>query len=131
VFCRLYFVLLSFFFWPLYCLIRFADSYFPFDIFKLINEPHSAFCATTYRTTLLTQLCVKVGILLTRAKHLHDRITSIRRDIWTNKTNLTTPLIIVVYVPSQVIEPSCICVLEVMYMCVRGINFACFFYILY
>ena len=32
--CRSLFVLLSFFFWPLYVLLRFTDSDCPYDIFK-------------------------------------------------------------------------------------------------
>jgi hypothetical protein len=43
---------------------------------------------------------VKVGILLTREKHLQDRIISIRRDVWVHKTSLTPPLFIEVPVLS-------------------------------
>ena len=37
IFCKSLFVLLSFFFWPLWCLsLRFTDSDYPFGIFKLV-----------------------------------------------------------------------------------------------
>ena len=52
---------------------------------------------------------VKSGILLTFGKHLHDRIISVREEIWALKTSLTLPLIEVT-VPSQESEWSCICV---------------------
>ena len=32
---------------------------------------------------------VRVGILLTYEKHLHDRIISLRGEIWVHKTSLT------------------------------------------
>jgi hypothetical protein len=40
-------------------------------------------------------------------------------------TSLTPPLLIGVPVSSQKSERSCICVLEVMYMCVRGHVYVC------
>ena len=44
-----------------------------------------------------------------------------------NSTSLTPSLFTEVPVLSQESERSCICVLEVMYMCVRGIEFAYFY----
>jgi hypothetical protein len=44
-----------------------------------------------------------------------------------NPTSLTLSLFTEVPVLSQESERSCICVLEVMYMCVRGIEFAYFY----
>jgi hypothetical protein len=66
---------------------------------------------------LFTLLYVKVDSLLTYGKCLHDCIISIRREIWAHE----------VLVPCQECEQSCICVLEVMYLCVRGIEFASFY----
>ena len=62
---------------------------------------------------LLTWLYVRVDILLTCGKHLHDRIISPRGDVWDHKISLTLPLFIEVPVPIQENERSCICVLGV------------------
>jgi hypothetical protein len=62
------------------------------------------------------------GILLRCGKQLHDHIISLRGEVWTYKTSLTSPLFITVAVPGQW---SCICVLGVMYMCVRGHVYVC------
>ena len=35
---------------------------------------------------------VRAGILLTCGKHLHDRIISLREEVWADKTSLTLPL---------------------------------------
>ena len=42
-----------------------------------------------------------VDILLTCGKHLHERIISLREEVWVHKTSLTLPLFIEVSVPSQ------------------------------
>ena len=42
-----------------------------------------------------------------------------------HKTSVTPPLFIEVPVPGKERERSCICVLEVMYLCVRGHVFVC------
>ena len=44
--------------------------------------------------TLLARLFVRVDILLTCGRHLHDRIISVRWDVWAHKTSLTQPLFI-------------------------------------
>jgi hypothetical protein len=44
---------------------------------------------------------VKVDILLTSGKHLHDRIISLRGEIWAHHSSLTLPLFIEVSVSSQ------------------------------
>ena len=44
---------------------------------------------------------VRVGILLTRGKHLHDCIISLRGEVSAHKRSLTLPLFIEVLVPSQ------------------------------
>ena len=62
---------------------------------------------------LLTWLYARVDILLTCGKHLHDRIISLRGDVWDHKISLTPPLFIEVPVPIQEHERSCICVLGV------------------
>ena len=49
---------------------------------------------------IIARLCVRVGILNTRGKHLHDHIISIRGDIWVHKSSLTPPLSNEVPVPS-------------------------------
>ena len=70
--------------------------------------------------TVFAWLYVKVGILLTREKHLQDRIISIRRDVWVHKTSLTPPLFIEVPVLS-------LGKWVVMYLCVSVINFTSFY----
>ena len=42
-----------------------------------------------------------------------------RGHVWVHETRLTTPLLIEVSVPNQESERSCMCVLDVMYVCVR------------
>ena len=71
-----------------------------------------------FMITFNTRLYVRVGILLTRGKLLHDCIISLRGEVWVHKTSLTPPLFIEVPVPSQESERSCICVCP------------CFFYFL-
>ena len=66
-----------------------------------------------FLTTLLIQSYVRIDILLTCGKHLHDCIISLRGDVWDHKISLTPPLFIEVPVPSQDNDMSCICVLEV------------------
>ena len=41
--------------------------------------------------TVFARLFVRVGILLTYGKHLHDRIISLERGVWFNNTNLILP----------------------------------------
>jgi hypothetical protein len=50
---------------------------------------------------LLVRLYVRVGILLSCGKHLHDRLISIRGEVWVHKSSLTLPLFIEMPVPSQ------------------------------
>jgi hypothetical protein len=63
--------------------------------------------------TLFTLLYVKVGILLTYWKHLHDYIISLSREVCARTTSIALPLIIEVSVLSLESEWSCICVVEV------------------
>ena len=51
-------------------------------------------------------LYVRVGILLTRGQNLHDRIISIREEVWVHNTSLTPQLCIEVRVPIQDKERS-------------------------
>jgi hypothetical protein len=44
--------------------------------------------------TLFTRLYVRVGILLTSGKHLHDSIILLRGEVWANKTSLTPPFLL-------------------------------------
>jgi hypothetical protein len=52
-------------------------------------------------TTLFARFYERVDILLTNGKHLHDRIISVRGEVWAHKTSLASPLFIEVHVPSQ------------------------------
>jgi hypothetical protein len=63
--------------------------------------------------TLLARLYMRLGILLTCRKHLHDCIISVRVDVWAHNISLTPPLFIEVPIPSQKSARSCICVLRV------------------
>jgi len=56
---------------------------------------------------------MRIGILFTSGKRLHDRITSLGEEVWFLKTNITPQLFIVIPVSRQVNEWSCICMLEV------------------
>ena len=62
---------------------------------------------------MLAWLYVRIDILLTCGKHLHNHITSLRVEVWAHKASLTLPLFIGVPVPSQESEWSCIWVLGV------------------
>ena len=53
--------------------------------FIFCQEKDSAFLTTM----LLTLLYVRVGILLTCGKHLHDHIISLRGEVWVHKTSVT------------------------------------------
>ena len=53
------------------------------------------------------------GILLTRGKHLHDRIISLRGKVLAHRTSLTPPLVNEVSVPLMGCERLFICVLGV------------------
>jgi hypothetical protein len=61
-------------------------------------------------------LYVRVGILLTCWKQLHDGIISLRREVWANKTRLISPT----FYWSVGTQPG---MWAVMYLCVRGIDF--------
>ena len=50
-------------------------------------------------TTLFAQ-DLRVCILFTCGKRLHDHIISLREEVWAHKTSLTLPLFIEVPVPS-------------------------------
>ena len=58
---------------------------------------------------LCTRIYMRVGILITCGKHLHDRIISLRGD-WAHATIVAPPLFIKVSVQRQEGELSCICV---------------------
>jgi hypothetical protein len=62
---------------------------------------------------LLIQLYTRVDILVTRGRHLYDRIIPLKDDIWAHKTRLTPPLLINVRVARRKGERSCIRVLIV------------------
>ena len=66
-----------------------------------------------------------VSILLKCGDHLHNCIISPRGGAWVNKSSMTPPFVTEVPVPSRKSVRSCICVLEVMYLCVRGHVFVC------
>jgi hypothetical protein len=54
-----------------------------------------------------------LGILLTRGKHLHDHIISLRVEVWTHTIGLTPSILIEVSVSLQESERSCIRVLGI------------------
>ena len=56
------------------------------------------------------RLVVKICILLTCGKQLHDNIISLRGEMLAHKTSISPPRFIEVPVPSQKIDQSCICV---------------------
>ena len=59
-------------------------------------------------------LYVRIDILLTREKQLHDRTISLRGEVWDHKTILTSPLYIEVPVPRQESQRS--------YIFIRGMT---------
>ena len=63
--------------------------------------------------TLFARLYVRVDILLTCGKHVHDGIISLREEVWAHKTSLIQPPLIEVSVPNQEHGPSCICLLVI------------------
>ena len=82
------------------------------------NDVRTAICeGWHFIITMLARLYVKVGILLTCGKYLHDPIISLRGDGWTHKTSLSPPFFIEMFVPSKEIEQ---------YLSVRRIDIACF-----
>ena len=56
---------------------------------------------------------MRVGILLTCGKHLHDRILALQGEVWVHKTSLKPSLFIEVPILSQESERLCIYVLRV------------------
>jgi hypothetical protein len=73
---------------------------------------------------LFTGLYMRVDILLTRVNHVHDYIIHqdpLTGEIWSHKSNLTSPLFIEVHVPNQEIERNVI-------LCVRSIYSASFYH---
>ena len=64
-----------------------------------------AITSTVFKTTLITQLYVRVHILLTCGKHLHARIISLRGLV--PQANLIAPLFIEVPVPSHGSDRLC------------------------
>jgi hypothetical protein len=77
---------------------------------------------TTWREiftlTLFSRLSLRISILLTCGKHLHDHIILLRGDLWSHKTSLTPPCCIEVPVQSQESVQW--------YSCDRGIDLAFF-----
>jgi hypothetical protein len=69
-----------------------------------------------FMITQFAKLYVRVGILLTCGKQLHDGIISLRREDWVNKTRLISPT----FYWSSCTKAG---MWAVMYLCVRGIDF--------
>jgi hypothetical protein len=93
-----------------------APEYYTYDNFgvtKIKYIMHNVQFIAFFIITLFTLLYVKVGILLTYWKHLHDRIISLSRETCARKTSIALPLFIEVSVLSLESEWSCICVVEV------------------
>ena len=70
-------------------------------------------------TKLITHLYARVGILLVCGKHFYGRIIPLREEAWDIKL-----LQLRLKQDIHESERSCICMSEVMYMYVRGIDFA-------
>jgi len=64
------------------------------------------------RIIILCIMFTIITVLLTRGKHFHDRIISLRGEVWAHKTGLSPPLFIEVLILSQESERSCTCVLD-------------------
>ena len=133
--------------WPiLYTLLKPLGFLAPKSLFKLFDFIYFDFERTwgmlfqkrvvhtifyIYSTFLYFDKTI-YNVLVARicGKKLHDRIIFLREEVRTYKTSLIPPHFIEVPVPSQEREQSCICVrghvfvLEVMYLCVRDIDFA-------
>jgi hypothetical protein len=91
--------------------IRFSFKVNKFSLLhltKFIYITHKVHDSNVLTTKLLTQLYVKVDILVMYEKHLHDRIISIRGDNWVYKTSLTPPYFINVPVQSHENNRSCV-----------------------
>jgi hypothetical protein len=56
---------------------------------------------------LFARFYESVDILLTNGKHLHDRIISVRGEVWAHKTILASPLFIEMHVPSMQVLSIC------------------------
>ena len=63
--------------------------------------------------------------MTTRVGRMHDRIISLGGEVRIHRTTLIQSLFIGVLAPCQESERSCICVLGVMYMCVRIRVYVC------
>ena len=61
---------------------------------------------------LFAQLYMGVCIVSICGKHLLDRITSLKWQVWAHQANLIPPLFIEVHVTNQKSKRWCICVLE-------------------
>jgi hypothetical protein len=62
---------------------------------------HNLFCHEHSVLDDSTVRPVRIGIFQTCGKDLHERIISLRGDVWVNKTSLNLPLFIEVFLPSQ------------------------------
>ena len=60
-----------------------------------------------FTTMLPTHLYVRVHILLTCGRHLHDRIIRLTEESWAHKTSVISRTVIEMHVPSQESEQSC------------------------
>ena len=54
-----------------------------------------------------------------RGQNYQTVAISLRGEVWVHKTSLTLSCFIEVHVPNQASARSCMCVLGVMYVCVR------------
>ena len=86
---------------------------------KLINQQ-------TEKISQQPENWVRVGILVPCRKHFHDRIISLRREAWDNKTSLAPPLFVIKMraVPVTYILWMFYWILELLRQC--GIFFSCF-----
>jgi len=111
MFCLSLFVLLHFFFWPLCCL-------FFFDI-RFLIAPLVSSNSSYNNATHPGIYNLKVCILLSFRKHIHDRILSLREEDWAHRPSATPPHSIELPVQSQ--KWSIMCVMSIDFASIPGI----------
>ena len=82
----------------------------PLTLFNGTNIIHMI-ASVSGRIIILCIMFTIITVLLTRGKHFHDSIISLRGEVWAHKTGLSPPLFIEVLILSQESERSCTCVL--------------------
>ena len=81
--------------------------------------------STLSTKTLLAQLHMWGLTSYSHVEDIHVRAVWINEVVWAHTTSLTPPLVIEMHVMRKEIGLSCICVLGVIYMCVKGHVYGC------